>query len=111
MHLFVMAGLVPAIHVFLAAIASGRDARVSAGHFRRHCEEPLRRSNPACMRVAGLLRTPDAHSRDPVARNDVEGPAETREFSEALANGEKTISLVSMLKAIGRQNTQLALFT
>src|SRR5258708_11316406 len=40
----------------------------------RHCEEPLRRSNPACRIAAPWIASRSlssgAHSRDPLARND-----------------------------------------
>jgi hypothetical protein len=45
-------------------LAARNDGERSARTSPRHCEELLRRSNPVCTRVAGLLRG---------ARNDVEG--------------------------------------
>jgi hypothetical protein len=63
---------------------SARDVIISTVIARSPCDDRVRRSskseggsNPACMRVAGLLRTPGARSRDPLARNDVEGLVKT----------------------------------
>src|ERR1700730_1920576 len=57
--------------------ACGYGSRLKAGT-TRHCEEHLRRSNPAFVPrmkswIASRSLSSGAHSRDPLARNDVEG--------------------------------------